>query len=110
MIGKLYKVAYIDKLVTKQIEHRKKQVERAKKRIERAKEQVERAKKESNSQQLEHVRKQLEDARETDRGCKETHQAFTRGVRTHQKTNIATSGTKPEHEEEVSLSTTVGER
>ena len=51
-----YKVAYIDKLVTKQIEHRKKQVERAK-------EQVERVKKQSNPQQLEHVRKQLEDAK-----------------------------------------------
>ena len=68
--GKAYKVAYIDKLVTKQIEHRKKQmerakerIERAKERIERAKERIERAKKQSDSQQLEHVRKQLEDAK-----------------------------------------------
>jgi hypothetical protein len=58
-----YKVAYIDKLVTKQIEDRKKQMERAKKRIERAKERIGRAKKQSDSQQLEHVRKQLEDAK-----------------------------------------------
>ena len=58
-----HKAAYIDKLVTKQIEDRKKQVERAKKRIERAKERIGRAKKQSDSQQLEHVRKQFEDAK-----------------------------------------------
>jgi hypothetical protein len=51
-----HKAAYIDKLVTKQIEDRKKQVERAKKGIGRAKKQ-------SDSQQLEHVRKQFEDAK-----------------------------------------------
>ena len=57
-----YKVAYIDKLVAKQIERLKKKVEDTKKRIERAKETIERGKKQSNSQQLEYI-KQLEDAR-----------------------------------------------
>ncbi len=54
-----YKVAYIDKLVTKRIEDYKKQVERAKKQIARAKERIERVKKQSNPQQVEHVRKQI---------------------------------------------------
>ena len=57
-----YKVAYINKLVAKQIERLKKKVDDTKKRIERLKKKVERAKKQSNSQQLEYV-KQLEDAR-----------------------------------------------
>ena len=57
-----YKVAYIDKLVTKQIERLKKKVEDNKKRIERAKKNVERRKEQSNSQQLKYV-KQLEDTR-----------------------------------------------
>ena len=56
-----YKVAYIDKLVTKRIERLKKKVEDAKKRIERLKKKDERSKEKSNSQQLEYV-KQLEDA------------------------------------------------
>ena len=57
-----YKVAYINKLVAKQIERLKKKVEDTKKRIERAKKKVERGKERSNSQQLEYL-KQLEDTR-----------------------------------------------
>ena len=57
-----YKIAYIDKLVAKQIERLKKKVEDTKKRIERAKKKVERGKEQFNSQQLEYV-KQLEEAR-----------------------------------------------
>ncbi len=69
-----YKVAYIDKLVTKQIERLKKKVEDTKKRIERAKKTVERGKEQSNLQQLEYVKK-LEDARKR---LKRIQEAFER--------------------------------
>ena len=48
----IYKVAYMDKLASKQVERIKKQLERAKKQIERAKQRIAHAKKQFKSQQL----------------------------------------------------------
>ena len=80
-----YKVAYIDKLVTKKIEDHKKQIERAKKRIERAKERIERAKKQSNPKQVEHARKQIEDATKQLKHSQKTLERFQNPTSSLQK-------------------------
>ena len=74
-----YKVAYIDKLVAKQIERLKKKVEDTQKRIERAKKKSERAKKQSHSQQFEYV-KQLEEARKQLKRAQEALERFQKPI------------------------------
>ena len=71
-----YKVAYIDKLVTKRIEDHKKQMERAKKRIESAKERIARAKKQSKPQHAERARKQIAEATKQLRRAQEALERF----------------------------------
>ncbi len=81
-----YKVAYIDKLVAKQIERLKKKVEDTKKRIGRVKKKVERAKEQSNSQQFEYV-KQLEEARKQLKRAQETLERFQKPTSPSQQPN-----------------------
>ena len=80
-----YKVAYIDKLVAKRIEDRKKQMERAKKRIESAKERIARAKKQPNPKQVEHARKQIEHATKQLRRAQEALERFQNPTSSPQK-------------------------
>ncbi|MCE2416343.1 hypothetical protein J4G07_20360 [Candidatus Poribacteria bacterium] len=81
-----YKVAYIDKLVAKQIERLKKKVEDTKKRIGRVKKKVERAKEQSHSQQFEYV-KQLEEARKQLKRAQETLERFQKPTSPSQQPN-----------------------
>ena len=80
-----YKVAYIDKLVAKRIEDRKKQMERAKKQIERAKEWIARAKKQPNPKQVERARKQIEEATQQLRRAQEALERFQNPTSSLQK-------------------------
>ena len=74
-----YKVAYIDKLVSKRIERVKKKIEDTQKRIERVKKKIERAKKQSHSQQFEYV-KQLEEARKQLKHAQEALERFQKPI------------------------------
>ena len=74
-----YKVAYIDKLVSKRIERVKKKIEDTQKRIERVKKKIERAKKQSHSQQFEYV-KQLEEARKQLKRAQEALERFQKPI------------------------------
>ena len=80
-----YKVAYIDKLVAKRIEDRKKQMERANKRIESATERIARAKKQPNPKQVEHARKQIEQATKQLRRAQKALERFQNPTSSPQK-------------------------
>lgn len=71
-----YKVAYINKLVSKRVEDHKKQMARARKRIESAKERIVRAKQHPNPKQVEHARKQIEHATKQLRRVQEALERF----------------------------------